>query len=97
MKDVSMWNENQLFTADGTYRITFKAAARRHFSAEWDSPEVEPAGTAAFSFDGNPGDPPAVMDFAAKDNAFSWNTRVSRIELEVAGLPEGGAFRLYCQ
>jgi hypothetical protein len=98
MKDLPVGNGDRVYTENGEYRLVFRGTAgRRHFSAEWASPGIDKAGTIAFSFDGNPGDPPAIIDLASGDNAFSWSTRMAVVEITVTGLPSGGGFRLYCR
>ncbi len=83
---------------NGSYRFTFYGEeGRRHFSAVWAADGIAPAGTLTFSFDGNPGDPQAVIDLSAGDNAFSYNVRLPLVDVAVSGLPAGGALSLYCQ
>jgi hypothetical protein len=67
----------------------FGGYPRKYFTAKWGTPDIPRAGTLAFSFDGNPGDPPAVMDMSTNDNAFAWTVRVSSCIVEVSDLPDG--------
>jgi hypothetical protein len=83
---------------NGVHSLTFRDGFKRYFSAAWTGPKGStPAGTIAFTFDGNPGDPPAIMDLGVDppENAFDWNTRVPKVEVEVTGLPDGGRITLY--
>lgn len=93
-------SDNFTIEKNATYRLRFPGGegqdGKRHFSAAFEG-DAAPSGTLAFSFNGNPGDPPAVIDLAAGDNAFSWNVRVPFADVEVTGLPEGGKITLYCR
>lgn len=81
--------------ANGDYPLSFADPGRRHFSAKWTG-AGDPAGSLAFTFDGNPGDPPATMDLASKDNAFALLVSMAELDLTVTNLPEGGSIRLFC-
>lgn len=90
--------DNCVIRQNGSYRLSFYGGegmdGKRHFSAVWTG-SVAAAGILAFSFDGNPGDPPATMDLGGRDNAFSWNVRVPFVDVAVSGLPANGAVTLY--
>ena len=99
---ISLWpcpSDVQRIKLNGKYLIHFPAKEyKKYFSVIWDKENstASPAGTIKFTFDGNAGDPEAVMDLAAKNNAFNWSSRVPRIEIEVSGLPANSSFTLYC-
>lgn len=81
---------------DGDYRLNLPGG-KTHFTAVWDNaPGVAPAGTLTFSVDGNPGDPPGIIDLAGADNSFAYNVRVPLVDVTVSGLPAGGRVLLYC-
>lgn len=97
---MSVVNDSIEIRTSGRHHLEFPGGdgsdGKRHFSAVWTG-SGNPGGTVVFSFDGNPGKTPAIMDFATGNNAFAWTVRVPEVDIDVQGIPDGGSFILYCR
>ena len=84
--------------ADGAYTLNKPGSA---FSVKWEAEGVTPAGTVTLSFDGDPGlnAEKAVIDLSRTSIAGSRTARCNMtlpyVDIDVAGLPEGGEFIFY--
>ena len=75
---------------DGDYRINLNAPFNT-MHAEWESSDIPSAGLLTFSVNGDPGDPPGVIDLSSPARVLSvGEARLSHIDINVSGLPAGG-------
>jgi hypothetical protein len=90
-----------LLNKNAKYRVMFDVAGLAgavysSFSIRWGGGEGVPRrGKFAFSFDGNPGDPPALLDLEKNLNSFRYSVNLPYVDVEVSDLPEGGSVYLY--
>ena len=76
---------------DGDYRI-LRETAFNTISAEWVASGITPAGVFTFSVNGDPGDPPGILNLSSSARVLSVGAaRLSHIDINVSGLPKGGA------
>ena len=81
-----------------TYRLFFSdGGGKRHFSAIWNAKDVPAGGTLAFSFDGDQGSLPGVIDMAGTSRVITASAALPFVDIKVTGIPANGRITLFAR
>ena len=83
---------------NGTYRLSFSdEGGKRHFSAAWNAKDVPAGGTLAFSFDGDQGQVPGVIEMTGTSRVITASAALPFVDIKVTGMPANGRITLFAR